>query len=43
MTETQMLVLIGTIYIAPHCEGRFSLIVGTTALIVAIFKGLGWV
>jgi hypothetical protein len=43
MTETQMLVLVGTIYIAPHCEGRFGMIVGTTALIVAVTKGLGLV
>jgi len=42
MTETQMLVLVGTIYIAPHCEGRFSLIVGAIALIAAVSKGLGW-
>ena len=43
MTETQMLVLIGTIYIAPHCDGRFGVFVGTIALVVSVFKGLGWV
>jgi len=43
MTETQMLVLIGTIYIAPHLDERFGMIVGTIILIVAACKGLGWV
>jgi len=42
MTETQMLVLVGTIYVAPHCERWFGTIVGITILIVAVSKGLGW-
>jgi hypothetical protein len=42
MTETQMLVLVGTIYIAPHLEGWFGVIVGSIILIVAACKGLGW-
>ena len=43
MTETQMLVVVGTIYIAPHCDVRLGMIVGTIILIVAAFKGLGWI
>jgi hypothetical protein len=42
MTETQMLVVVGAIWIAPHCDRRFSLIVGTIMGIVAVCKGLGW-
>jgi hypothetical protein len=43
MTETQMLVLVGTIYIAPHCDMRLGVIVGAINLFVAAFKGLGWI
>jgi len=43
MTETQMLVLVGTIYIAPHCDMRLGVVVCSINLFVAAFKGLGWI
>jgi hypothetical protein len=42
MTETQMLVFIGTIWVAPHCNPLYALFVGCVILIISAVKGLGW-
>jgi hypothetical protein len=43
MTETQMLLLIGTVWVAPHCNVWYSLFVGSIFLLIGAFKGLGWI
>jgi hypothetical protein len=43
MTETQLLLLLGTIWVAPHCNKIYNLVVGGIFIIVAACKGLGWV
>ena len=42
MTDTQLFVLVATIYIAPHCPAPLGLIVGCM-FIQASLKGLGWI
>ena len=42
MTDTQLFVLVATIYIAPHCPAPLGLIVGCM-FIAASLKGLGWI
>ena len=42
MTETQMLILIGTIWVAPHCNDWYAFFVGSIFFIAAAAKGLGW-
>ena len=43
MTDTQMLVLIGTIWVAPHCNEWYAFFVGSIFLIIAAAKALGLV
>ncbi len=40
MTDTQMLILIGTIWVAPHCKEWYAFFVGSIFLIIALAKGL---
>jgi hypothetical protein len=42
MTDTQMLVLIGTIWVAPHSNVWYALFVGSIISIIAICKALEW-
>jgi hypothetical protein len=42
MTTSQFLVIIGTIYIAPHINKYCCQAMGTLFLIVAASKDLGW-
>ncbi len=42
MTDTQLFVLVATIYMAPHCPAPLGLIVGCM-FIAASLKGLGWI
>ena len=41
MNETEMLVMLGTIWLAPHARGWYGQTVGCIILIVAACKGLG--
>jgi hypothetical protein len=43
MTDTQLLLLIGTIWVAPHCNKIYNLVVGGIFITVAACKGLGWI
>ena len=43
MTETQILVLIGTIWVAPHINKLHGLMTGMFIFIIASCKGLGLV
>ena len=43
MTETQLLVLMGTVWVAPHCGKFYSIGTGCVFITVAVCKGLGWV
>jgi hypothetical protein len=42
MTDTQLLLLLGTIWIAPFMNEVYSKIMGCIFILVASFKGLGW-
>ena len=42
MTDTQLLLLLGTIWIAPYMNEVYSKIVGCIFILVAVCKGLGW-
>jgi hypothetical protein len=42
MTSTQFLVIIGTIYIAPHINKYWCQAMGALFLVVAVSKDLGW-
>jgi hypothetical protein len=41
MTETQFLTLVGTIWIAPHVDKWYAVMVGFIFLFVSALKGLG--
>lgn len=43
MTDTQLLLLMGTIWVAPHSNKAYNLVVGCSFIAVASLKGLGWV
>jgi len=43
MTTTQLLILLGIIWIAPHAPKDYALFAGSISLLVAIYKGSGWV
>jgi hypothetical protein len=43
MTEAQMLVMLGTIWVAPHVCGWYGKTIGCIILLVAACKGLGWI
>jgi hypothetical protein len=43
MTEAQMLVMLGTIWIAPHVKWWYGQTIGCIILVVAACKGLGWI
>ena len=43
MTDAQLLVLVGTLWIVPHVPARFGLTSGHLILIAACLKGLGWI
>jgi hypothetical protein len=43
MTDTQLLVLAGLIWIAPHVPKLQSLLAGMVLLIIASGRGLGWI
>jgi hypothetical protein len=43
MTEAQMLVMLGTIWVAPHVCSWYGKAIGCIILIVAACKGLGWI
>ena len=43
MTDTQLLLLLGTVWVAPHCNKAYNLTIGCIFILVAICKGLGWV
>ena len=44
MIETQYLVLIGTIWIAPHADRRYALAAGMLfGFFPAACRGLGWI
>ena len=43
MTEVELLVLTGFIWVAPHCDKIYSLSMGCICLIVGVCKALGWI
>lgn len=43
MTDTQFLVVIGTIWIAPHVNKYYAQITGSIIICLAACKGLGWI
>jgi hypothetical protein len=43
MTTTQQLILLGTIWIAPHLNESYGLFVGSIFLLVAVCNGLRWI
>jgi hypothetical protein len=43
MTDTQLLLLLGTIWIAPYMNEVFSKLMGCMFIILAACKGLGWI
>jgi hypothetical protein len=42
MTDTQMLIILGTIWVAPYVNQYYGLTVGCIFLIVGSCYGLGW-
>jgi hypothetical protein len=43
MTDPQLLILTGIIWIAPHCDRVYCITVGCVFLIAAACQGLGWI
>jgi hypothetical protein len=43
MTETQLLTILGTMWIAPHVNKYYAQITGLIFLIFSVCKGLGWI
>lgn len=43
MTDAQLLVMLGTIWIAPHAKWWYGQLIGCIILIVGACKGLGWI
>jgi hypothetical protein len=43
MTDSQLLVLAGMIWVAPHVPAPAGLLGGSLILIAASFNGLGWI
>ena len=43
MTEAQMLLILGTIWVAPHIKELQGNVTGCILLILAACKGLGWI
>ena len=43
MTDTQLLLVLGTMWIAPHVNKHYAQITGLIFLIVCACKGLGWI
>ena len=42
MSEAQFLVLVGTVWVAPHVGELQGNVIGCLALLCAAAKGLGW-
>lgn len=42
MIDTQFLVLLGTVYMAPHFHPVIGNLIGVSLFIFASLKGLGW-
>ena len=42
MTDTQFLALLATIWIAPHGGQYYGLLLGSSILLLAAGRGLGW-
>ena len=42
MTDSQFLIVLGTVYLAPHFHPIISNCIGLSLLIFASVKGLGW-
>jgi len=42
MTDTQYLVILGTIYLAPYINAVYCQFIGALMLLAAAAKGLGW-
>ena len=43
MTTTQQLILLGTIWVAPHASKGYALFVGSIFLLLGVCNGLGWI
>ena len=43
MTDSQLLILAGMIWVAPHVSAFAGLLGGSLILIAASLKGLGWI
>jgi hypothetical protein len=43
MTETQMMIILGTIWIAPTLNAKYCQVVGLIFMVAAPIKGLGWI
>jgi hypothetical protein len=43
MTDSQFLVLLGTVWIAPHSHPILGNFVGAFCITLAAIKGLGWI
>lgn len=43
MTDSQLLVLVGMIWVAPHVPAPAGLLGGSLILLAASLKGLGWI
>ncbi len=42
MTTTQLLIILGTVWIAPHMTKNHGLITGSTVLLATVCRELGW-
>jgi hypothetical protein len=43
MTDTQFVVLVGTIWIAPHSDKWYASFVGLAFILIGMAKGLEWI
>ena len=42
MTDSQFLVLLGTLWFAPHCGYYYGMLMGSSIFLLGAGKGLGW-
>jgi len=43
MTEVQLILLMGTIWVAPYCDPNAAVFIGGCCFMLAVSERLGWV
>ena len=43
MTDAQLCLIVGTVWIAPHVKEWYGDVIGMTFIFLGIFKSVGWI